>query len=165
MKSAIGIGVGVFVAFAFVACDVAEHSEKIQTYRVKGTVETVLADQNHVVIDHEDIPGLMPGMTMSFDVPNPVVLAKMREGQQVEFVLELRARSFRIIDVEVLSAGVGGMSGSFGEPPPEESAPAFTLTDQEGEAVALADHAMPGSVFEQRASKAHAGALLAQLSP
>lgn len=140
MKPAIGIGLGVAVVLALVACDVAEHSAKIQTYRVKGTVETVVADQNHVVIDHEDIPGLMPGMTMSFDVPNPAVLSKMREGQEVEFVLELRDRSFRIIDVDVLSdVGVGGMSGSFGEPPPEEIAPEFALTDQEGKAVALAD--------------------------
>ena len=37
-------------------------------YEATGTVTGVRADLKQVVIDHEDIPGLMPAMTMSFDV-------------------------------------------------------------------------------------------------
>ncbi len=130
----------VLVAFVLAACDVAEHSEKIQTFRARGTIETVLVDQHHVVIDHDDIEGLMPAMTMSFDVPNPAVLSKMRDGQEVEFTLELRNRSFRIIGVEVLSEqGVAGRSGSFGEAPHDEIAPGFSLRDHDGKSVSLAD--------------------------
>lgn len=122
------------------ACDVAEHSEKIQTHRVRGTVETVVADQNHVVIDHQDIPGLMPGMIMSFDVPNPAVLSKMRAGQEIEFTLELRERSFRIIAVDVLSdSGTAGSSGTFASDAPDQIAPNFALTDQDGIGVSLGD--------------------------
>ena len=137
MKSVWMVGLG---ALALVGCEVAEHSAKIQTYQVTGTVEGVVEDQHHVVIDHADIPGLMPAMTMSYDVPNPAVLSKLREGQEIEFTLELRERSFRIIDVEVLSdTGSAGMSGSFGDDGPDEIAPAFRLTDQEGASLSLAD--------------------------
>ena len=135
------VGVAAFGLLAWTAaCDVAEHSAKIHSYQVKGTVEAVVADPGHVVIDHEDIPGLMPGMTMSFDVPNPAVLGKLRVGQEVEFTLEVRDRSFRVVDVVVLSdSGGAGMSGTFRDDVPEQIAPAFTLTDQEGAELSLAD--------------------------
>ena len=137
MKSVWMMGFG---AIALVACEVAEHSEKIQTYEVVGTVESVRAARHQVVIDHGDIAGLMPAMTMSYDVPNPAVLSKMREGQEVEFTLEVRDRSFRIVDVEVLSDnGSAGRSGTFSDDRPAQVAPAFTLIDQEGASVSLAD--------------------------
>ena len=133
------------IALVLVGCDVAEHSAKVQVYEVKGKVESVVADQGQAIIDHEDIPGLMPGMTMNFDVPNPAVLAKMRAGQEVEFTLELRDRSFRITGVTVLGetgeAGAAGMSGSLGGEPEDEFAPAFSLIDQDGAPVSLEDFA------------------------
>jgi len=131
------------IVLMLAGCDVAEHSAKVQVYQVKGKVESVVADQGQAIIDHGDIPGLMPGMTMNFDVPNPAVLAKMRAGQEIEFTLELRDRSFRIIDVTVLGdtgeAGAAGMSGSLGGEAPDEVAPAFALIDQDGAPVSLTD--------------------------
>ena len=125
-------------------CDVAQHSEKVQTFEVVGVVEGVLPEEGTVIIDHEDIPDFMPGMTMSFDVPNAAVLGKMAEGQKVSFTLQVRDRSFRIVDVRVLEQGtpVAGRSGRLpgGAEVPERAA-AFTLVDQEGRTVRLADFA------------------------
>jgi len=127
-----------------VACDVARQSDKIQSYQATGEVVEVVPDQGQVVIDHENIPGLMPGMIMNFDVPNPAVLAKLRPGQKISFTLEMRDRSFRVVDASVLEegdgAGAAGTSGTFAlANTPDEVAPDFALTDQEGRALALAD--------------------------
>lgn len=140
-------------AFALaVGCDVDRHSERLHSYQVRGVVEAVSPGDGQAVVQHEEIPGLMPAMSMNFDVPNPALLAKLAPGQQIEFTLELRDRSFRITAARVLSEptaagaagalgthGVAGTSGLLGGVAELDSAPAFRLTDQQGRAVSLAD--------------------------
>ena len=41
-----------------------------------------VAEQGQVLIDHEDIPGLMPAMTMNFIVPDEEVLSRLAAGQR-----------------------------------------------------------------------------------
>ncbi len=108
-------------------------------------VEAVDAELKQVVIDHEDIPGVMPAMSMSFDVPDPRVLAALAPGQKIEFTLEMRERSLRVVAARVIeAAGVAGRSGSM-EPAGFERAvaelqpaPDFALRDQDGNPVTLA---------------------------
>lgn len=144
-------------AAALPACEVAEHSEKVQTFRVRGVVHEVSPEHGHAIVEHEDIPGFMPAMTMNFDVPNPAVLGRMAAGQEVSFTLEVRSRSFRITDVRVLgeAPGFAGTSGLLPErhagehaganmdagaaKPADAPAPGFELTDQDGRTVRLAD--------------------------
>ncbi len=148
-------------AAALSACEVAEHSEKVQTFQVRGVVHEVSPEHGHAIVEHEDIPGFMPAMTMNFDVPNPAVLGRMAAGQEVAFTLEVRSRSFRITDVRVLgqSPGFAGASGLLpgphadahsgghagagldagASPPADSPAPPFALTDQAGRTVRLAD--------------------------
>jgi protein SCO1/2 len=123
------------------ACDVAEHSERLRRYEATGTVEAVDVGAGHVMIAHEDIPGLMPAMTMSFDAPESV-LAKLAVGQQITFTLELRDTQFRVVEAEVLSGpAAGAVAGSSGiaSVPVAEPAPPFTLIDPNGDAVSLSD--------------------------
>jgi Cu/Ag efflux protein CusF len=51
----------------------------------RGTVLAVDAAAGLVTIDHGDIPGLMKGMTMTFEVADPALLSGVASGQQVEF--------------------------------------------------------------------------------
>jgi len=136
-------------------CEVDRHSERLHSYQVRGVVEAVSPGDGQAVVQHEEIPGLMPSMSMNFDVPNPALLAKLAPGQQIEFTLELRDRSFRITAARVLSGppaagaaaaagasgthGAAGTSGLLGGVAELDSAPAFRLTDQQGRAVSLAD--------------------------
>ncbi len=132
-------------ALLLLACDVAQHSQKAQTFRVRGVVQGVAPAQKQAVIEHEAIPDFMPAMTMNFDVPNPAVLKTLSEseGQVVEFTLQVRERSFRIVDARALAADakLAGRSGLLPDsaPPAEEWAPAFALTDQSGRTLRLAD--------------------------
>lgn len=159
------LGAAILCAFALAAgCDVDRHSERLHSYRVRGVVEAVSPGDGQAVVQHEEIPGLMPAMSMNFDVPNPALLAKLAPGQQIEFTLELRDRSFRITAARVLSEptaagaagaagasgtsdaagasrthGAAGASGLLGGVAELDPAPPFRLTDQQGRAVSLAD--------------------------
>ena len=104
-------------------------------------VREVDLERRQVVIAHEDIPGLMSAMTMSFDVPDAELLAQLAPGQQIEFDLEVKERSFRIV-----GARADGSTGGASRHPSEasslgqgEPAPGFSLIDQAGHPVSLAD--------------------------
>lgn len=112
-------------------------------YDAHGVVESVDHEYGQVVIHHDDIPGLMPEMTMSFDVPDPEVLARIQPHQVVDFRLEFTGRAYHVIDVTPLgdAAGTGHRAGtSFDSVAPRgDPAPPFVLTDQDGNPLSLAD--------------------------
>ena len=55
----------------------------------KGVVNKVDAKAKKVTIKHEDLKNLdMPAMTMVFRVEDPVLLEKLKEGSNIEFVAE-----------------------------------------------------------------------------
>ena len=53
----------------------------------RGVVVEVKRAENQVVLDHEEIPGVMKAMTMGFDVARPALLDGIETGQAVEFEL------------------------------------------------------------------------------
>ena len=121
---------------AFAACG-AEPSR----HPAHGLVVDVSRDLGQVVIEHEAIPGLMPGMTMNFEVPDAAVLAALGPGQVIDFEVEFDGRAYRVVGAKVLSQ----------RPPPRDGpmlgqvadlgqrAPELGLPDQDGRRVAWAD--------------------------
>jgi protein SCO1/2 len=112
-------------------------------HRVHGVVREVDAENKQAVIEHEDIPGLMSAMTMSFDVPDPAVLAKLVPGQKVLFELEATNASFRVVGV--LEEGATARAGAARSPSVSsvarsgDVAPDFSLVDQNGAKLAKGD--------------------------
>ena len=104
-----------------------------------GVVKDVDVAEGQVLVDHEDMPGLMPAMTMSFDA-DPALLAGLAPGQRIRFELEHGPKTFRIRSIEVLGEGEAGRSGaSLAEVVTEaEPAPPFRLIDQDGSERTLA---------------------------
>ena len=106
-----------------------------------GVVVDVSRDERQVVIDHEDIPDLMPAMTMNFEVPDPALLAALAPGQVIDFEVEFDGHAYRVVSARVLSQ----------RPPPRDGptlgqiadlgqrAPELGLLDQDGRRVAWAD--------------------------
>lgn len=116
----------------------------------RGEVREVMAAEGQVMIAHEDIPGLMPAMTMSFDVADPALLRGVRPGQRVVFRLVRRGQVYEITALETEPAGVAGTSGVAGSggvsgggtsglAEVRDPAPGFTLVDQQGNPFSLAD--------------------------
>lgn len=125
---------------ALQACSAGEGDGGPGRYAARGVVEDVDRSRATVLIDHEDVTGLMPAMTMSFAVPDEAVLAGLATGQVIEFEIDFTGRSYDVVGFEVV-----------GEASPEEGwrrlgdalvrtrpAPDFALIDQAGRPVSLA---------------------------
>lgn len=115
-------------------------SRDVRVYDGRGVVRGVQKEYAQLVIDHEDIEGLMPAMTMNFGVGDPALLDTLEPGDVIEFRLEVTPKSYRVLEAKVVGeeedaqgAGLGPALGA------RDPAPAFRLTDQEGRPVALAD--------------------------
>jgi Cu/Ag efflux protein CusF len=83
----------------------------------RGVVQKVVPVDRRVVIAHDDIPGFMHAMTMSFEVRNPALLEKFTPGEHVRFTLEKTDQTLYLVGVESEEA-VGGPPTA----PPERSA-------------------------------------------
>jgi protein SCO1/2 len=113
-----------------------------EVFDAHGVVQDVNREHHQVVIAHEAIPGLMPAMTMSFDVPDPKVLDGLAPGQAIDFQVAFDGSSYRVVSAKVRETGVATQPGSpkvSGTAPLLDPAPPFDLTDQQGKAVSLAD--------------------------
>jgi protein SCO1/2 len=108
-------------------------------YAAHGIVEDVDHELSQILIDHEDVAGLMPAMTMNFAVPDPVLLAKLAPGQIIDFEIHFTGRSYDVVRAEV----VGEVSEDAGWSRLRDGlvrtsvAPAFDLIDQIGNAASL----------------------------
>lgn len=68
-----------------VACREAPSTE----YPLEGQVMAVDTERRLLTVRHEDIPGLMPGMTMSFPVATPDLLDGRERGELITATLEV----------------------------------------------------------------------------
>jgi protein SCO1/2 len=115
-------------------------SRDAKVYDARGIVRDVQKDYAQLVIEHEDIEGLMPAMTMNFGVADPALLERLEVGDRIEFRLEVTAKGYRVLEAKRVGAEEGGGASGLGSAPADlDRAPAFRLTDQEGRSVALAD--------------------------
>jgi protein SCO1 len=111
-------------------------------YEGRGIVREVEPALRQLVIEHEDIPGLMPAMTMNFDVADPKLLADAKPGEAVDFEVSFDGRSYRITRLRPREGAPTPASGrgsrlsevaGGGDPAPD-----FQLLDQDEHPVALA---------------------------
>jgi protein SCO1/2 len=64
-------------------------AEPPRQYPVKGQVLSVDADGRKLVVAHEDIPGFMPAMTMTYPVATDTALAAFAPGDLITATLEV----------------------------------------------------------------------------
>lgn len=120
-----------------------------RTHEGVGTVIDVRADLRQIMLDHDDIAGLMPAMRMTFDVPNADLVAGIRVGDRIRFDLLANDEQFNIVSIEKI-AGEQGTVATNAQPgfaaviPEEDKAPSFSLIDQDGNVRSL--EALRGSV-------------------
>ncbi len=130
----------VLLAFALLFAPSACSRSDVHVYRGHGEVKSVDLAQAQAVIAHEDIPGLMSAMTMSFDVPDEQLLAQLSPGQHIDFELEVSKQSFRIISASSSDARAGASRKPTATSAlsANDRAPDFSLIDQAGEGVTSA---------------------------
>jgi protein SCO1/2 len=114
--------------------------ERSRHYHARGVVEDVQPELGQVLIAHEEIEGLMPAMTMNFDVPDRALLGSLERGQAIDFEVEFTGKAYRVTQVGVRASGVATGGGQLGGIAPlDDPAPPFRLTDQDGNPRALED--------------------------
>lgn len=120
-----------------------EGSPGVGRHAAHGTVEDVDPTNAQVLIEHDDIPGLMPAMTMNFVVPDARVLARLARGQVIDFELDFTGRSYELVDFTVVGEGTpdAGWRRLGDGLVRSRPAPDFTLVDQAGNPVRAADFA------------------------
>jgi protein SCO1/2 len=68
-----------------------------KVYDLRGTIMSIDKEKNTVMLDHEDIPGLMRAMKMSFPVEDAKLLTDLKEGDKVQGKIKARADGKNII--------------------------------------------------------------------
>lgn len=67
-------------------------------YSVRGEIKAFGADRRSVNIAHEDIPGFMMAMTMTFQPRTPALLAGLSVGDRVQLTFTATADGQLLID-------------------------------------------------------------------
>jgi protein SCO1/2 len=134
------------VILTFAGCGKEESSTDLVTFQVRGVVVSVNMEKMRVVMDHEEIPNYMKGMTMPFKVKDSTLLAKIQPGDTVEGVLAVSRTESWIESLTVVGSG--------DEPESPSSAadnifrriykvgsriPDYSFVNQEGKRVKLSD--------------------------
>lgn len=91
------------VVLAAVACtsESTDEPEGPRRFEAVGTVVAIEGD--FVLIDHEDIPGFMDAMTMSFPLEQESLLTGVEVGDRVGFLVRVENdASYRIERLEAL---------------------------------------------------------------
>jgi Cu/Ag efflux protein CusF len=101
-KIACALGLILIVATVFVlGCGDGSNSspEKGRAYDIQGKVTRVDVEKKKVKIDHQDIPGLMKGMDMEFDVGDAKVLEGIQPGDTVHGRLKVTSGEYTITEL------------------------------------------------------------------
>lgn len=69
-------------------------------YPIKGKVVAVDVTKHTVKLNHEDIPGLMRGMTMSLDVADARLLDGLKEGDEVQGTLKVESGKYILTELK-----------------------------------------------------------------
>ena len=130
------------VTLPLVACRPTNQSQ-VRRYRLKGTVVQVDKAQQHLVVNHEEIPGFMGAMTMPYPVVEAQTLEKLSPGDQITADVVVTPNEIHLENVVVVKKSDGKTSPTGAQLQPSDegtSVPDFTLMNQDGKRVHLAHY-------------------------
>jgi protein SCO1/2 len=96
--------------------------------------------QQHLVIDHEEIPGFMGAMTMPYPVADAATLERVSPGDQITADVVVSDNQIRLENVVVVKKGDGKSAPPGAELQPSERpgpVPDFALVNQDGKRIHL----------------------------
>jgi protein SCO1 len=134
----------VAAAIVVMAASCSRSAPASKTYELTGQILAVHPAKQSLTIKHQDIPGYMPGMTMTFAAADPAMVAGREPGELVAARLEVGDRWSRLTRVEVtgkapitaIPAELALAEGIFTE---GDTLPEASFVDQDGRSRALAE--------------------------
>ena len=89
------------MALALLGCGRSTNSEEgADHYDTRGVVRGFSPDRSTIEIQHENIPGFMPSMTMPFVTRNPKEIADLKTGDAISFRMAVTQKDFWIENVK-----------------------------------------------------------------
>jgi len=123
----------------------SDQAEKTSQYQVRGVVRWLPPGHKAIEVEHEEIPGFMPSMTMPFEVRDEQEIAKLVIGDAISFQLNVTQKDswidqVRKIDARQLrlpSATPSSYQASDSSPRLREGdrVPEFQLVNQDGKPI------------------------------
>ena len=112
-------------------------------YHLKGKVVQVDKPQQHLVIDHEEIPGFMGAMTMPYPVADAATLERVSPGDQITADVVVGDNQVRLENVVVVKKSDGNSAPPGAQLQPSEQGgpvPDFALVNQDGKRIHLGQY-------------------------
>ena len=136
------------VALALLGCGRSTDSdERADHYDTRGVVRGFSPDRSTIEIQHEDIPGFMPSMTMPFVARGPRQIADLKTGDAISFPMAVTKNDFWIENVKKLRREDVNVAEPKQSSPVSadrdarlqegDKMPPFSLTNQNGERISL----------------------------
>jgi protein SCO1/2 len=136
------------VALALLGCGRSTNSDEgAEHYDTRGIVRGFSPDRSAIEIQHENIPGFMPSMTMPFVARDPKQIAELKTGDAIAFRMAVTQKDFWIENVKKIRREDVNVADA--KPARTVSAdhdvrlkegdemPGFSLTNQNGERISL----------------------------
>jgi protein SCO1 len=121
--------------------------DAVQRYEVSGIVRGFSPDRQAIEIEHENIPGFMPSMTMPFSARDRKEIVDLKSGDAISFHMTVTKKDFWIDHVRKIDRNEVRVAEARAAPPPTanqsarlregDEMPVFALTNQNGERVTL----------------------------
>src|SRR2546428_4940125 len=126
--------VALMLSLSAAACRGTNQSQ-VRRYHLKGTVIRVDKSQQHVVINHEEIPGFMAAMAMPYPVVDARSLDELSPGDQITADVVVGPSEIHLENIVVVKKSDGKTSQPGAQWQPSEQGalvPDFTLVNQDG---------------------------------
>ena len=137
MRTAISIAAGSFVICILMAgCGLSG-----KEYSLSGRVVSKVPETHTLVVDHEEVPGFMPAMTMPYPVAASVDLSGIEPGDYIRARIVVKSdQSYWLDKVQVVDSS---HRGAVAQPTkalfPGQQIPDVELVNQDGKMVRLSD--------------------------
>ena len=94
-------------AVLFVGCGKKAEQGESSTYRyeARGLIRRLPPDHKTIEVQHEEIPGFMPSMTMPFEVRDEKEITSLKLGDAISFRLNVTQRDSWIDRIQKIDAG------------------------------------------------------------
>jgi protein SCO1 len=136
------------ITLVLLGCGRPTNSDKgAEHYDTRGVVRGFSPDRSTIEIQHENIPGFMPSMTMPFVARDPKEITNLKTGDAISFQMTVTQKDFWIENVKKVRREDVDVAEPKPAPSisPEDSArlkqgdamPEFRLTNQNSERISL----------------------------
>jgi protein SCO1/2 len=134
----------VIVSLAGTACrETSQGQGQMRRYHLRGKVVQVDKSQQHLVIDHEAIPGFMAAMTMPYPVADARTLEQVSPGDEITADVLVGQNEIHLENVVVVKKAEGGTSPPGAQLQPSDRGtpvPDFAMVNQDGQRIRLGQY-------------------------